>query len=332
MKVDSRMGKVRYWRRLTNPLEFAGFALKYSRHKLRLPRVRPPVERFFMNRVMSRHRDFDPRRQLWQAIAIQTIDNCNGSCWFCPSRRLQRTKEKMETDTFKRIIGELKELEYRDAIVLDLQCDPFLDNRIEEFTGMASSACPHASIFLSTNGLALTEDRYHNVMRWPNVDLVVNDYTSNQRILERMSSWSVSPEEARRSRFVRKPQPNSITNLGGHMPSRFRLPLRQSCIIPFREMSIVSSGECVVCCSDWKREHVMGDVRMNSLQEIWCDEPLAEVRASLMNNVRPGLCAKCDDMGYRPTMRAVETVEAAGGASRRAADKPAEKPAEVVAS
>jgi hypothetical protein len=213
----------------------------------------------------------------------------------------------MDMDTFGRILAELEELDYRDAIVLDLQCDPFLDDRIEEFTAMTSSACPRASVFLSTNGLALTESRYHEVMRWPNVDLAVNDYTADQRVLEKIRRWQIAPEEQRRSRFVCKPQPVSITNLG-HMPSRFRLPLRQSCIIPFRELSIVASGECVICCSDWQKEQVVGDVRESSLREIWGGEALREVRTELTNNVRGGLCAKCDEMGYRPRMRTVEAV------------------------
>ena len=307
MKIDNPMGKTKYWRRLLHPPEFAAFALKYSRHRLRFPWVRPALERLFMDRVKDRYRNFDPRQQLWQTIAIQTIDDCNGRCCFCPNSLLKRTKARMSMDTFARIIGELEELDYRDAIVLDLQCDPFLDERMEEFTGMASSACPRASVFLSTNGLALTESRYHEVMQWPNVDLVVNDYTVDQRILEKVGNWHIAPEERRRSRFVCKPQPVSITNLG-HMPSRFRLPLRQSCIIPFRELSIVASGQSVICCSDWQKEQVMGDVRESSLREIWCGEALQEVRAELMNNVRAGLCGKCDEMGHRPRMRAVETV------------------------
>ena len=52
----------------------------------------------------------------------------------------------------------------------------------------------------------------------------------------------------------------------------------------------------------------MGDVRESSLREIWSGEALQEIRMELMNSVRTGLCAQCDEMGYRPTMRAVETV------------------------
>ncbi len=307
MKVDTPIGKTKYWRRLLHASEFAAFALKYNRHRLRFPWVRPALERLFMDRVKERYRTFDPEQQLWQTIAIQTIDDCNGRCCFCPNSVLKRTKARMDVDTFMCIIAELAPMDYRDAIVLDLQCDPFLDDRIEEFTTTASSACPHASIFLSTNGLALTESRYHDILRCPNVDLVVNDYTADQRVLEKVRGWDTSPEERRRSRFVCKPQPNSITNLA-HMPTRFRLPLRQSCIIPFRELSVLASGECVVCCSDWRREQVVGDVRESSLREIWCGEALREIRAQLMDNVRAGLCARCDEMGYRPKMRTVETV------------------------
>ena len=133
MRITNRIGKLKYWRRLTRPSELAAFALKYSRHKLRLPGVRPVLERTFMNRVKKRHRNFDSHRQIWHAIAIQTICGCNGSCWFCPSRSLKRNNEPMDIEVFKKIVSELELLEYCGAIVLDLQCDPFFDDRIEEF-------------------------------------------------------------------------------------------------------------------------------------------------------------------------------------------------------
>lgn len=340
MKVDHPLGKMKYWRRLLHPSEFAAFALKYNRHSLRLPRVRPALERHFMNHVKNRYRHFDPRQQLWETIAIQTIDDCNGTCRFCPNSVLKRTKTALHADTFGQILAELAQLEYRNAMVLDLQCDPFLDSRIEEFTARASAACPQASIFLSTNGYALTEPRYHEILRSPNVDLVVNDYTADQRVLGKIRSWHIASEERCRSRFVCKPQPNSITNLG-FMPTRFRLPLRQACNVPFRELSIIATGECVLCCSDWQKEHVVGNVGASSLKEIWCGEPLQEVRAKLMDNRREGLCAKCDDIGYRPKMRTAETSTAAARVQPsyrleipepRAAESPQEKTDERVPS
>ncbi len=306
MKIDNRIGKLKYWRRLINPFELVAFTLRYRRHGLRLQLVRSPLERLFMNHIKCRYRNFDPHKHIWQVICIQTVHDCTGTCWFCPNRTLTRTKTRMGIEIFKDIINELRELDYRDAILLHLQCDPFIDSRIEEFTAIASSWCPQASIFLSTNGLVLTECKYHNIMQWPNVDLIVNDYTANQGVLTKVRSWHITRDEQRRSRFVYKPEPDNITNMGGNMPSKFRLSLQQSCILPFKEIAITASGECVLCCSDWQKKHVMGDIKTNSLMDIWCGGAFKAVRAKLVNNIREGLCAKCDHMGYRPKMRSVD--------------------------
>ena len=142
MKIDNPMGKTKYWRRLLHPPELAAFALKYNRHRLRFPWVRPALERLFMDRVKDRYRSFDPQQQLWQTIAIQTIDDCNGRCCFCPNSLLKRTKAKMNMDTFGRIIGELEELDYRDAIVLDLQCgDALQEIRAELMNNVRAGLC-----------------------------------------------------------------------------------------------------------------------------------------------------------------------------------------------
>lgn len=44
---------------------------------------------------------------------------------------------------------------------------------------------------------------------------------------------------------------------------------RKVCRYPFTHMTVKSNGEVVVCCADWMRNTLIGNVMSNSMEEIW---------------------------------------------------------------
>lgn len=72
---------------------------------------------------------------IFEAIEIETVNRCNGKCSFCPvnANEPQRPYAKMTDELFKKIIGELKEMDFTDMISLFSNNEPFIDERIEDF-------------------------------------------------------------------------------------------------------------------------------------------------------------------------------------------------------
>jgi hypothetical protein len=70
-----------------------------------------------------------------------------------------------------------------------------------------------------------------------------------------------------------------------------------ACVKPFKDLNIWADGIAVLCCEDWNEEHVVGDLKTQTIAEIWRGERLAEVRrkhrAGCGGDVP--LCAKCDN-------------------------------------
>jgi len=60
--------------------------------------------------------------------------------------------------------------------------------------------------------------------------------------------------------------------------------LYQTCPLPFTRMCIVFNGDVILCCQDWQRKTVAGNVASTSLQQIW--------NSSLMNGLRENLSRK----------------------------------------
>lgn len=66
------------------------------------------------------------------------------------------------------------------------------------------------------------------------------------------------------------------------------------CTIPFWRAWILWNGDMVLCCVDWERRHVFGNVREASIGEIWNSEGYRRYRDRMRNNDFAGtLCENC---------------------------------------
>ena len=87
---------------------------------------------------------------------------------------------------------------------------------------------------------------------------------------------------------------------GGQMQARSAY-----CIRPNREMCILFNGDVVLCCVDWFRTTVLGNVARQSVAEVWNGPAFSEVRAALASKdleKQPDICVHCTEAA-RPAAR-----------------------------
>lgn len=67
------------------------------------------------------------------------------------------------------------------------------------------------------------------------------------------------------------------------------------CPYPFYSLIINSDGEVTVCCADWKRKLVVGDLKKETLKEIWNGERLRNFWIKMLQGEknRFEMCKKC---------------------------------------
>ncbi len=66
------------------------------------------------------------------------------------------------------------------------------------------------------------------------------------------------------------------------------------CTIPFWRAWILWNGDVVLCCVDWERKHVFGNIHEASIREIWNSEPYRQYRERMRKNDFAGtLCENC---------------------------------------
>lgn len=70
------------------------------------------------------------------------------------------------------------------------------------------------------------------------------------------------------------------------------------CIRPSRDFMILFNGDVPLCCVDWHRTTILGNVERQSVQEVWHGQPVQEIRDGLHEgNAKklPEICINCGE-------------------------------------
>lgn len=75
------------------------------------------------------------------------------------------------------------------------------------------------------------------------------------------------------------------------------------CPFPFYSLIVNPDGLVTVCCSDWQRKLVIGDLTKQSLLEVWNGEPLRTFWIDMLsgNRNKYEMCAQCEYLKYNST-------------------------------
>lgn len=71
---------------------------------------------------------------------------------------------------------------------------------------------------------------------------------------------------------------------------------RKACRYPFTHMTIRSNGDVVVCCVDWSRDTLLGNLHNESLDDIWNGKRLYDFRVMQLktHGEKHPLCSSCE--------------------------------------
>lgn len=241
---------------------------------------------------------------LFNNIEIETVNRCNGTCSFCPVNKNQDPREykKMPEELFKKIIKELKEINYNGAIALHSNNEPLLDKKICNYAKYTRKELPNSYIYLYTNGTLLTIDKFCELIT--NLDLlVIDNYNDNIQFIEPVKeifNYCIQhPELKKKVRIDMRLQNQILTSRGGQSDNRDEiLTLKSSCLLPFNKIVVQPDGRIPLCCCDPFGKVILGDLNTEKLVDIWNCKKARALRESLYKeqysrkNLK--LCSKCD--------------------------------------
>ncbi|MBR5316781.1 MAG: SPASM domain-containing protein [Lachnospiraceae bacterium] len=248
---------------------------------------------------------FFKEKKLFKYIEIETVNRCNGDCGFCPVNRneTQREYKKMDRVLFEKIIGQLEELNYDGLLALFSNNEPFLDDRIFEFTKYARTKLPKAYIYLYTNGKLLSEDKFKTIIEsldFIQIDNYEPDLGKSEEICkieEYVKQWGIQ----KKYNYFEIDKNAIRLSRGGTSPNlKVWYTSEVGCALPFVQMVIRPTGEVSLCCNDALGKNTLGDLNKQTITEVWFSERYNQFRKQISENrYNVATCRYCNYVDKR---------------------------------
>lgn len=228
------------------------------------------------------------------ALAINTA--CNLKCPYCPNSII-KTKIKeylMPKELFKKIINNLKEINYDGIFYFHTYNEPLATKETESYIEIVNKNIPKAKTKLYTNGIFLTADRLKSIQNVGGVKIInVTEHTKSHSFLDRLKDID---DELLAGVFVSRGQDINVVNRGGLVNNKPVLLDGYACYMPKRNLISNSKGKVIFCPDDYNETVILGDLNYQTPIEIIESEKYKSIGKSLENGNRTllDICKKCD--------------------------------------
>ena len=276
-------------------------------------------------------------------LRIESTNNCNFKCTFCPHPTMERAKGYMDEKLFKKVIDQASALGF---LKLDLRNfgEPMLDKRLSKF---AEYACSKGleNIYIHTNGygiskkkvdewgssgikdvnISLSPKREFSISR-PGIDAnrLFNDI---ENVMTGDSEWKniLSTDYIRTGLSTKEEEKEFFDWLKKiHLSKRIDIELHNwangeakkyiQCHRLWTSITVLFDGRVSLCCLDYEGEIQLGNLNNQSLKDVAESEIYKQIRINHVNGIFLDKCSACDmptikDFGVMPEFSKIDLKE-----------------------
>lgn len=256
---------------------------------------------------------------------IELHHGCQLRCEMCGLRSLPNVHTDMDVGVAQDIAQQIAAFTPKARVEFAMRGEPFLNPYWYACVEQFRAALPRTQLMLTTNGLKL---RWHwkemSRRAWAaGLNIIIVDLYEpygpklRQEIEADPCGWRLVDFYSDdfvpwhnhghkhhvvvfmgdlRERSGERSQRTIFNHAGnGLMGKKLDKPLNLICTNPFREVAIQWDGAVPVCCMDYGREYIVGNVTTESLPDLWYSERWMAVRRVLFERRRPmAPCCRCD--------------------------------------
>lgn len=241
-------------------------------------------------------------------VEIDLVNRCNCDCSFCPQSRTiyKKSTVRMNSKLFEKIMRELGEMNYSHSLYLSCNFEPLLDKDIIERSRIARMLVRNCYLLFFTNGLSLTPERYHALMKSLSM-MFIDNYTDGKKMRPALAKVvsEMTSDEAKRTVIYMRLQNEVLDTIAGEVIDSNTAPARKhwqtldiGCTYPLSELQIYADGTVHLCSKDVKQHYTFGDLNFQSIKEVWNSEKFMEARREILTHWRKSpklpICSTCD--------------------------------------
>ncbi len=232
----------------------------------------------------------------FQDICIEVNAHCNRSCVYCPNLKYRRDPEWISEEMFDLFLQRIEKLNWTGTVSYAHFGETLLNKRIVDFVKRTKEKIPGALPKIYTNGDFLTHELMAELVQAGLFNIVISQHDKHP-----------SEEWQERILSIRKKYAPYVTfsvirdinlgNWGGlvEIPKTMaRQKESQACRVPSASLHIMLNGNIVLCCNDYFCEKTFGNIKDNSVIDIWETQEFSTVRRELRKGVlRYSMCQSC---------------------------------------
>ncbi|MFQ5739209.1 MAG: radical SAM/SPASM domain-containing protein [Acidobacteriota bacterium] len=277
-------------------------------------------------------------------VYVELTNVCNARCTICATPAMKRKRDIMPMPLFRKIVDECGRHRARKILPF-LHGESLLIPNVLDYFRYVRRASPFTHLNLTTNGSRLSADLAEQILRENLLDSLIvsidggdketfekirlnldyDEVRSNvRRFLQRrkelnksrptVSVAMVTVEENKHTRQKLKEAWSEADqvrfsvyfNWAGKLQNKDRTPNKINfCERLQHYITILADGRVAMCCFDSEAEYKVGDVRQQSIHEVWHSDAFNEKRQLLynLNFDQMGLCAGCDYINHPSWVR-----------------------------
>jgi sulfatase maturation enzyme AslB (radical SAM superfamily) len=289
----------------------------------------PVAGNYFRNRSLQKHESFPIR------LNIEVTSICNAKCIMCPRHLMDRKMEIMPFEMYSKILREAKKLGIKE-LVLNGYGELFTAKvEYKKIISHALDIIPDAKIIINTNASLMNEEvskfliekRVHDV----HVDIDGATKETFEKIRENLKYEAVAGNvrkliELRKASGKSRPRVrvgiirqkeneheikafydqwigvadyfgvDFLVSRGGSIPVYEAPVTGKPCWLLWSELNIWSDGSAVLCCDDWNAHEIMGNIKTQTISEIWTGAKFQKYRDKHLSGEAKdiSLCSKCN--------------------------------------
>jgi len=227
---------------------------------------------------------------MFSFIEFQTITTCNRRCHFCPISSDPLPRELLSMNLLKKLLAELKEIDYSGWFSPHLYGEPLLDKRMEEIFRLSKKYIPKANNVIYSNGDLLTTERFRSLVKFGCDLFIISQYDEQMSKTIKKLFSEISAKERKKINYRIINDDSPLSNRGGTVKVK-NLSLSDC---PTESVFINVKGEVIICSNDYYSTAVLGDLKKQRLMDIWNSRQYSEIRKELRKNIyRKTVCKKC---------------------------------------
>lgn len=265
-------------------------------------------------------------------LKVELTEGCNLRCTFCAMNAIRAPKDMafkfMTPELAARIAAGVAAAEWNPRIEFTMRGEPSLNPHKETIIAAFRKTLPNVQLMMTSNGGGVVKDAVKALTRLFDAGLnifVLDEYEEVQlatKIMRQLDAAALPfsivrhPEDQESSPHRRWPpgtkvlvRMKDIKTASGGTHSRLNnhaglgAPpehVDKRCAKPFREMVVWHDGSVRLCCNDWEGRYLCGNVKTQTLSEIWQGSELMAARRVLLTGNRDfAPCQWCNDTSYR---------------------------------